>query len=80
MSIVLFLADIASATAIATHVLLAFHMLFVNILLINLLIAMFRYVVLRKKSETTSQDKILVSPLPPCKNKPISFGVTNVIR
>ena len=29
-------------TAVATHVLLAFHMLFVNILLINLLIAMFR--------------------------------------
>ena len=31
-----------SATSIATQVLLAFHMLFVNILLINLLIAMFR--------------------------------------
>lgn len=31
-----------SGTAIATHVLLAFHMLLVNILLINLLIAMFR--------------------------------------
>lgn len=30
------------STAIATQVLLAFHMLFVNILLINLLIAMFR--------------------------------------
>lgn len=31
-----------ASTAIATQVLLAFHMLFVNILLINLLIAMFR--------------------------------------
>ncbi|CAF0881591.1 unnamed protein product [Adineta steineri] len=31
------------ATSIATHILLAFHMLFVNILLINLLIAMFSY-------------------------------------
>jgi hypothetical protein len=31
-----------AGTAIATQVLLAFHMLFVNILLINLLIAMFR--------------------------------------
>jgi hypothetical protein len=30
------------STSIATQVLLAFHMLFVNILLINLLIAMFR--------------------------------------
>ncbi|UJR35044.1 hypothetical protein I4U23_027820 [Adineta vaga] len=30
-------------TSIATHVLLAFHMLFVNILLINLLIAMFSF-------------------------------------
>ncbi|UJR10750.1 hypothetical protein I4U23_014938 [Adineta vaga] len=32
-----------SGTAIATHILLAFHMLFVNILLINLLIAMFSF-------------------------------------
>ncbi|CAF1249047.1 unnamed protein product [Adineta ricciae] len=31
------------STSIATHVLLAFHMLFVNILLINLLIAMFSF-------------------------------------
>ena len=31
-----------AASAIATQVLLALHMLFVNILLINLLIAMFR--------------------------------------
>ncbi len=30
--------------AIATHVLLAFHMLFINILLLNLLIALFAYV------------------------------------
>lgn len=37
-----FLGDQNSATSIATQVLLAFHMLFVNILLINLLIAMFR--------------------------------------
>ncbi|CAF1532094.1 unnamed protein product [Adineta ricciae] len=33
----------SAGTAIATHVLLAFHMLFVNILLINLLIAMFSF-------------------------------------
>ncbi|CAF4117301.1 unnamed protein product [Rotaria sp. Silwood2] len=32
-----------SSTSISTHVLLAFHMLFVNILLINLLIAMFSF-------------------------------------
>ncbi|CAF1054407.1 unnamed protein product [Adineta steineri] len=32
-----------SSTSIATHILLAFHMLFVNILLINLLIAMFSF-------------------------------------
>ncbi len=32
-----------ASTSIATQILLAFHMLFVNILLINLLIAMFRY-------------------------------------
>ncbi|CAF1110172.1 unnamed protein product [Rotaria sordida] len=32
-----------SSMSISTHVLLAFHMLFVNILLINLLIAMFSY-------------------------------------
>jgi len=31
------------ATSIATQVLLAFHMLFVNILLVNLLIAMFSF-------------------------------------
>lgn len=30
--------------AIATHVLLAFHMLFFNVLLLNLLIAVFAYV------------------------------------
>ena len=39
----IFLENQSAGTAIATHVLLAFHMLFVNILLINLLIAMFRY-------------------------------------
>jgi len=32
------------AEAVATHVLLAFHMLFFNILLLNLLIAVFAYV------------------------------------
>lgn len=34
-------ADLDSSVSIATHILLAFHMLFVNILLINLLIATF---------------------------------------
>ena len=33
-----------AAEAIATHVLLAFHMVFINILLLNLLIAVFAYV------------------------------------
>jgi hypothetical protein len=32
------------AEAVATHALLAFHMLFFNILLLNLLIAVFAYV------------------------------------
>jgi hypothetical protein len=31
-------------TILATHIIFALHMLFVNILLINLLIALFRYV------------------------------------
>lgn len=38
-----YLANPDSSTSIATHILLAFHMLFVNILLINLLIAMFSF-------------------------------------
>jgi hypothetical protein len=38
-----YLANAGTSTAIATHILLAFHMLFVNILLINLLIAMFSF-------------------------------------
>jgi len=33
-----------ASTALATHIIFALHMLFVNILLINLLIALFRYV------------------------------------
>ena len=35
-----------AAEATATHVLLGFHMLFINILLLNLLIAVFTYVAL----------------------------------
>ena len=31
--------------SIATHVLLAFHMLLINVLLVNLLIAMFKYII-----------------------------------
>lgn len=38
-----FIENSNSSTAIATQILLAFHMLFVNILLINLLIAMFSF-------------------------------------
>ncbi len=34
----------AVAEATVTHVLLAFHMLFINILLLNLLVAVFTYV------------------------------------
>ncbi|CAF1230161.1 unnamed protein product [Rotaria sordida] len=40
------------STAIATQILLAFHMLFVNILLINLLIAMFSYTFETVQSQT----------------------------
>ncbi|CAF3549240.1 unnamed protein product [Rotaria socialis] len=36
-------ANSGNNTTIATHILLAFHMLFVNILLINLIIVMFRF-------------------------------------
>lgn len=39
--------NLTEAEATATHVLLAFHMLFINILLLNLLIAVFAWVVLK---------------------------------
>ena len=48
--LLLLVAPEAAGTIIATQVIFAFHMLFVNILLINLLIALFRYVKLGSKS------------------------------
>lgn len=41
----IFIANRDAGWSISTHVLLAAHMIFVNILLTNLLIAMFRYVI-----------------------------------
>jgi hypothetical protein len=53
--IFLFKATPDASTTIATQVLFAFHMLFVNILLINLLIAMFSYV---QKNEKFNQNNV----------------------
>ena len=39
-----FVEKVNTGSSIATHVLLAIHMIFMNILLVNLLIAMFKYV------------------------------------
>jgi len=44
------------AEATATHVLLAFHMLFINILLLNLLIAVFAYVLMEVKKQLVFFD------------------------
>ena len=41
--LLLLVAAEAAITTVATQVMFAFHMLFVNILLLNLLIALFRY-------------------------------------
>lgn len=48
-------------TNIATQILFAFHMLFVNILLVNLLIGLFRYLNSEKSNQNIHTELFLVS-------------------